>query len=68
MPPAQLQVLLAVVQGCKGKSRVGAYTMQEALLRFFTLHKLFPSGVYAEIPAVQDWALKYGLAIKKLVT
>lgn len=47
---------------------MGAYTMQEALLRFFTLHKLYPTGVYSEIPAVQDWALKYGLAIKKLVT
>ena len=63
-----VQVLLAVIKGAKGASRVSAYVMQDALLRFYTKHKLFPSGVYAEIPAVQSWALKYGLAIKKLAT
>lgn len=62
------QVLLAVINGTKGAPRVSAYVMQDALLRFYTKHKLFPSGVYAEIPAVQSWALKYGLAIKKMVT
>ena len=62
------QVLLAVIKGAQGAPRVSAYTMQDALLRFYTKHRLFPSGLYAEIPAVQSWALKYGLAIKKIVT
>lgn len=59
---------MAVIKGAQGAPRVSAYTMQDALLRFYTKHRLFPSGLYAEIPAVQSWALKYGLAIKKIVT
>ena len=62
------QVLLAVIKGAKGSSRVSAYVMQDALLGFYSKYKLFPAGIYSEIPAVQSWALKHGLAIKKMVT
>ncbi|CAL1135652.1 unnamed protein product [Cladocopium goreaui] len=62
------EVLLATIKGANGKSRVSAYVLQKALLEFFTQFKLFPMGVYADIPAVQSWALKYAVAIKKLVS
>ena len=63
-----MEVLLATIKGANGKPRVSAYVLQKALLEFFTQFKLFPMGVYADIPAVQSWALKYAVAIKKLVT
>ena len=63
-----LEVILATIKGANGKSRVSAYTLQRALLEFFTECKLFPVGIYADVPAVQSWALKYAVAIKKLVT
>ena len=63
-----LEVVLAVVKGLEGHSRVSAYVIQAALLSYYTEAKLYPSGIYAEIPAVQDWALKYGVAIRKLVS
>jgi len=63
-----LEVVLSVVKAMEGHSRVSAYVIQDALLSFYTEAKLYPSGVYREIPAVQDWALKYGVAIRKLVS
>lgn len=62
------EVVLSVVKAMEGHSRVSAYVIQDALLSFYTEAKLYPSGVYREIPAVQDWALKYGVAIRKLVS
>ena len=62
-----LQVVLAAIKGCGGKPRVSAYTLQNALLQFYTEENLFPPGLFADIPAVQSWALKHAVAIKKLV-
>jgi len=50
-----------------GNPRVSAYTLQKAILTVFQDLKLYPAGIYSDIPAVQSWALKYGVAIKKLV-
>ena len=63
-----VEVLLAVVKALGDRPRVSAYTLQNALLGFYTEAKLYPSGVFSEIPAVQDWALKQAIGIKKLVT
>lgn len=60
-------VVLATIKGARGSPRVSAHTLQQVILRFYTEAKLYPSGVYSDIPAVQTWALKYGMAIKKLV-
>lgn len=61
------EVVLATIKGARGSPRVSAHTLQQVILRFYTEAKLYPSGVYSDIPAVQTWALKYGMAIKKLV-
>ena len=39
-----VEVVLATIKGANGKSRVSAYTLQSALLEFFTEFKLFPTG------------------------
>ena len=62
-----VQVILATVKGMKKNPRVSAYTLQKAILTTFQDLKLFPAGIYSDIPAVQSWALKYAVAIKKLV-
>lgn len=46
--------------------RLSAYVLQKALLHHYTRQKLFPAGVYADLPCVQEWALKHAVAIKKL--
>ena len=58
--------MLATIKGMNGHPRVSAYTLQKAILTVFRDLKLFPAGIYADIPAVQSWALKYGVALKKL--
>ena len=63
-----LQVVLAVVKGLNGRTRASAYVLQRAILEYYSSSKLFPSGVVAELPAVQTWSLKHGLALKKLDT
>ena len=63
-----LQVVLAVVKGLRGQTRASAYVLQRAILEFYSGSKLYPSGVVSELPAVQTWALKHGLALKKLDT
>jgi hypothetical protein len=46
---------------------MSAYTIQNAILQFYTKYRLFPQGLSALVPAVVDWALKHGAIIKKLV-
>ena len=60
------QIILSVIRGAKGKSRTSAYTLKKAILHLFTAKKWFPKGVYVEMESVQTWALRYGIALKKL--
>ena len=66
-----LKVVMAIIKGslhCVNKApQMSAYTIQHAILQFYTRHKLFPQGLSALVPAVVDWALKHGAIIKKLV-
>ena len=61
-----VQAILAVIKGLNGKARGSAYVLRDAILTFFTKNKLFPTGIYADIPSVADWGLRHGLALKKL--
>ncbi|CAK9033257.1 unnamed protein product [Durusdinium trenchii] len=65
---AHSEVILVGVEGLCGKARLSVYTMQKAILQFYSQCKLFPSGVVSEIPAVQDWAMKMSIAIAKMVS
>ena len=66
-----LKVVMATIKGslqCENKApQMSAYTIQNAILQFYTKHRLFPQGLSALVPAVVDWALKHGAIIKKLV-
>ena len=61
------QVILAVVKGSQGKCRMSAYVLKRAILHFYGKCRLFPKGVVAELESVQDWALKTGKALRRLV-
>lgn len=62
---------MATIKGslsCENRApQMSAYTLQRALLQWYTKQKLFPHGLSALIPAVSDWALKNGAILKKLV-
>ena len=60
------QAVFAVIKGTQGKSRLSAYDIQQAIMRWFTDKKIWPMGLSAAIPCCQDWALKQGNALKKL--
>ena len=62
------EVVLAAVEGCQGKPRITPYTLQTGILKHYTRAGLYPQGVVEEIPAVQDWGLKNGIALSKLVS
>ena len=59
-------MLLAVVKGSQGRARLSEKVLQKAILHFYSSQKLFPSGVVAELPSVQEWSLKNGKALKRL--
>ena len=61
------EAIVACVRGSKGVPHLSKFTLQKALVAFYSKYKLFPEGVYAEIPAVQQWALKQAEALKKMV-
>ena len=60
-------MVLATVEGCHGKPRISPYTVKSALLDVYSRKRIFPEGIVAEIPAVQDWSLKNGIALSRLV-
>ena len=60
--------MLAAIEGYEGKARIPVYTIQKAILMFYTRARLYPSGVVEEHPAVQDWSLKYAIALSRLVS
>ncbi len=64
--PWPCEVVLATVEGLQGGCRVSAYVVQRAILQFYSECKLYPAGIVSELPSVQDWALKCGVAIKRL--
>ncbi len=41
--------------------------LSKAILHFYSHHRLYPTGVVSELPAVQDWAVKQAKALKRLV-
>lgn len=61
------QVLLAVIRGSGGKARLSHRVLKRAILMFYSQERLFPSGIVAELDAVQEWARKNAKAIKRLV-
>lgn len=69
---ANRHVVMATIQGslsCENRApQMSAYTLQRALLQWYTKQRLFPHGLSALIPAVSDWALKNGAILKKLVS
>ncbi|CAK9072034.1 unnamed protein product [Durusdinium trenchii] len=62
------EAILATCQASvdTGERCLSAYTLQKAILLFYSKHGLYPRGLYSELPAVSDWALKQGIALKKL--
>ena len=61
------EAVFAVVKATNGASRLSAYMLRDAILQFYSNNSLFPAGLCAEPECTQNWALKHGNALKKLV-
>lgn len=65
-------VVLSVVEGSLGRvhqtPQLSAYTLQKAILVYYQDQKMFPEGICAAQPAVEDWALANGVILKRLVS
>ena len=66
------KVILATIRGSMNRvenmaPQMSAYVLKRAILVFYAKFKLYPAGLCSAIPAVDDWALKSGSTLKKLV-
>lgn len=66
------EVILATIRGSMNRvqnmaPQMSAYVLKRAILVFYAKFKLYPAGLCSAIPAVDDWALKSGATLKKLV-
>ena len=55
------------MKGSNGRARLSAHVIAKAVTHFYSKYRLFPTGVVAELESVQDWAMKCGRALKRLV-
>ncbi|CAK9000099.1 unnamed protein product [Durusdinium trenchii] len=65
---ANQEVLLAVVKGTEGRPHISAGVLKRAILAFYSSCSLFPLGLVAELPAVDQWAEKSAKALKRLAS
>ena len=61
------EAIFAVIKATNGSSRLSAYMLRDAILRFYSNNHLFPAGLCADAECTQTWALKHGNALKRLV-
>ena len=62
------EVIAAAIRGkLRSRKRQSAYIYSDAILHFMNNEKLLPRGVLISAPSVQDWAMKTGHAVRKLV-
>ena len=63
-----MQAVFAIFKAYHGRDlRLSSFTLQQALLTFYTTFQLFPPGLCSELPCVKSWSLKCGYALKRLV-
>lgn len=52
----------------RGRGYFRKNLMANGIILFYRRHGLFPQGLHAGLPCVEDWASKSGLALARLVT
>ena len=62
-----LQVLRAVMKASRGAGFYSARVFKHAILQFYEKNKLIPKGMSVEMECVDKWALKMGLALRRMV-
>ena len=55
------------VDGHDPRTRMSGFVIAEALLHLYKKQKLLPEGLTPENPLAQKWAVKVGVACRKLV-
>ena len=65
--PLSCKVVAAVLCASGGKAYYSKHVLQEAIIMFYDNNALWPSGLDGTIPACQNWAIKHGEALARLV-
>ena len=66
------EVVAAAIKGSLMRAnsttpQLSAHALKRGIITFFTNKKLFPKGVRPEMPCVDEWALRAGVCLKRLV-
>ena len=68
-PCLMSKAIAAVVRGSSpNRSRLSAEVIGEALRYWYWRYKQLPRGVSIHAPVVEEWAVRSGVALRKLVT
>jgi len=62
------EAIFAVMKASRGVGRYSAFILKHAILRFYTKHHLFPTGISEDMSIIDTWALRQGRALQRLVT
>ena len=63
-----LKVLRAVMVYSRGVGHYSAHVFKEAILQYYTTHKLLPKGMHSSMECLQKWSLKMGLALRRMAS
>ena len=65
---ANTDQIFCVMKVSRGKGRYSAHVLSQALMVFYEKSKLYPTGLSSDMEVIQNWALKQGNALQKLVS
>lgn len=65
---ALLQVVAATLKASGGRGHFSKHLLAEAVHLFYSNFNLFPNGLPANLPAIEEWSAKNGQAIARLAT
>lgn len=52
----------------KGKGRFSSHILCQSILKFFSVERLYPKGMCAQMECVERWALRMGQALQRLAS
>ena len=61
------KVVCAALRAVKWRGYVPGKMMADGILLFYKENSLLPKGLEMSVPAVQDWGMKNGVAVARLV-
>ena len=61
------EAVVAAMKACQQRKRYSAHVFADSIIHWYSTTKQMPRGISANCSAVRDWALRTGVALRKLV-